>query len=207
MTEIIRRADRKIPLYEEVASRISYLIEEETFRPGDKVPSIRSLSSQFNVSINTIKQAYAYLEDRRLIEARPQSGYFVCARLPDVPVAPQISRREISPTEVSLGDLSRMILRDTLNPELLQLGISAPGIDSLPVEKLNRMISSELRRCPAQSVEYAVPPGNLRLRTQIARRMLQAGCALRPDEIVTTTAGRLRIGGCQPKTQIPFNGL
>lgn len=187
MTEIIENVERKVPLYEEVANRITYLIEEGTFRPGDRVPSIRSLSQQFGVSINTIKQAYAFLEDRRLIEARPQSGYFVRARLPEVPVDPQIFKREISPTEVSLGDLSRMIMRDTLNPDLLQLGISAPGFESLPVEKLNRMISSELRRRPAQSVEYAVPPGNLRLRIQIAKRMLLAGCALRPDEIVTTT--------------------
>ena len=57
----------------------------------------------------------------------------------------------------------------------------------LPVEKLNRMIASELRRRPEQSIEYAVPPGNSRFRTQIAKHMLLAGCALRPDEIVTTT--------------------
>ena len=187
MTETIENAGRRTPLYESVANRISYLVEEGTFRPGDKVPSIRSLSQQFGVSINTIKQAYAYLEDRRVVEARPQSGYFVCARLPEVPVAPQVSKREISPTEVSLGDLSQMILRDTMNPDLLQLGISAPAMDMLPIEKLNRMISSELRRKPEQSMEYAVPPGNKRLRTQVAKRMLLAGCTLRPDEIVTTT--------------------
>lgn len=178
---------KKITLYEDVANRIAYLIEKGTFRPGDKIPSIRSLSQQFSVSINTIKQAYAVLEDRRLIEARPQSGYFVCARLPEIPVDPEILKREISPTEVSLGDLSRMILRDSMNPDLLQLGISTPGLDMLPVEKLNRMLASETRRRPEQSVEYAMPPGNSRFRTQIAKRMLLAGCALRPDEIVTTT--------------------
>ncbi|PLX98829.1 MAG: GntR family transcriptional regulator [Desulfuromonas sp.] len=187
MSEINSDAERKVPLYENVANRISYLIEQGTFRPGDKVPSIRNLSQQFGVSINTTKQAYAYLEDRRLIEARPQSGYFVSARLPDVPVDPQILKREISPTEVSLGDLSRMILRDSMNSELLQLGISSPGYDMLPIDKLNRMIASELRRRPEQAVEYSVPPGNSRLRTQIAKRMLLAGCALRPDDIVTTT--------------------
>lgn len=187
MSESNSDAERKVPLYENVANRISYLIEQGTFRPGDKVPSIRNLSQQFGVSINTTKQAYAYLEDRRLIEARPQSGYFVSARLPDVPVDPQILKREISPTEVSLGDLSRMILRDSMNSELLQLGISSPGYDMLPIDKLNRMIASELRRRPEQAVEYSVPPGNSRLRTQIAKRMLLAGCALRPDDIVTTT--------------------
>ena len=64
--------NEKMSLYESVAQRISYLIDEGTFRPGDRIPSIRNLSQQFGVSINTIKQSYAFMEDRRLIEARPQ---------------------------------------------------------------------------------------------------------------------------------------
>ena len=179
--------NEKMPLYESVAQRISYLIDEGTFRPGDRIPSIRSLSQQFGVSINTIKQSYAFMEDRRLIEARPQSGYFVCARLPEVPIDPQISDFAISPTEVSIDRLTQRIIRDGMNPDLLQFGMSLPDPDSLPIERLSRMMSSELRRNPVQSIEYAIPPGNLRLRTQIAKRMLKAGCMLRPDEIVITT--------------------
>ena len=73
------------PLYEQVAGQIAGLIEEGTFRSGERVPSIRKLSSQLQVSLNTVKEAYALLEDRRLIEARPQSGYYVRARLPEIP--------------------------------------------------------------------------------------------------------------------------
>ncbi|HXV21221.1 MAG TPA: PLP-dependent aminotransferase family protein, partial [Desulfuromonadales bacterium] len=187
MKMIVGKDHGKLPLYEEVAARIASLVEEGIFRPGEKVPSIRGLSQQQGVSLNTVKQAYAFLEDRRLIEARPQSGYFVCARLPELPVEPPITRREISPTEVSLGDLSRMILRDAMRPELLQLGVSLPDPESLPIERLSRMMHSEIRRRPAQSIEYAIPPGNERLRTQIAKHMLLAGCVLKPDEIVITT--------------------
>ena len=58
-------------LYEQVAREISGLIEQGTFRAGDRIPSIRQLSRRFDVSINTVMQAYTLLEDRRLIEARP----------------------------------------------------------------------------------------------------------------------------------------
>src|SRR6185369_17223273 len=61
-------------LYEQVALEISGLIEQGTFRAGDRVPSIRQVSRRFDVSINTVMQAYTMLEDQRLIEARPQSG-------------------------------------------------------------------------------------------------------------------------------------
>ncbi|MGH8641384.1 MAG: GntR family transcriptional regulator, partial [Burkholderiales bacterium] len=64
-------------LYESVASEISTLINSGTLEPGDRVPSVRRLSQQKRVSISTVLQAYAVLENRGLIEARPQSGYYV----------------------------------------------------------------------------------------------------------------------------------
>ena len=67
-------------LYKRVALRISELVEHGTLRPGDQVPSIRRCSQQQNVSIATVTQAYRLLEDRGVIESRPQSGYYVRAQ-------------------------------------------------------------------------------------------------------------------------------
>lgn len=175
------------PLYEQVAGRISGLVDEGAFRPGDRVPSIRKLSSQLQVSLNTVKEAYALLEDRRVLEARPQSGYYVCARLPEPPAEPVLDPPALNPTEVSIGRLYRMVMRDSLDPALLQFGIAHPNYDLLPIDKLNRMLSTEARRFRLQSVAYDIPPGCERLRKQVARRMLAAGCTLHPDQIVTTS--------------------
>jgi DNA-binding transcriptional MocR family regulator len=62
---------KKINLYEHVADTIARLINQGTFQPGDRVPSIRALSRQMHVSIATVMEAYRCLEDRELIEARP----------------------------------------------------------------------------------------------------------------------------------------
>ena len=64
-------------LYEAVAARVEWLIENETLRPGDRIPSVRRMHQQLAVSISTVMQAYRVLENRGLIEARPQSGYYV----------------------------------------------------------------------------------------------------------------------------------
>src|SRR5262245_40112437 len=64
-------------LYKQVALRISELVEHGTLRPGERVPSVRRCSEQQNVSIATVMQAYRLLESRGVIEARPQSGYYV----------------------------------------------------------------------------------------------------------------------------------
>jgi DNA-binding transcriptional MocR family regulator len=187
MLETVVRTGLRVPLYEEVAGRIRFLIEQGTLRPGDRVPSIRSLSKQMQVSINTIKEAYSQLEDRRLLEARPQSGYYVRARLPDLPAEPVLDRPALNPSEVSLDRVYQMVMRDLLTPQLLQLGIAIPNPELLPVEKLNRMLTRETRRYATQSVSYDLPPGNLRLRQQVAQRMLLSGCTLGPDQIVTTS--------------------
>jgi len=182
-----QRHSNEQPLYEQVAGQIAGLIDEGTFRPGDRVPSIRNLSRQLQVSLNTVKEAYALLEDRRVIEARPQSGYYVRARLPEIPAEPVLDPPALSPTEVSIGSLYRMVMRDYLNPELIPFGIAHPNNDLLPIDKLNRMLASETRRFRLQSVAYELPPGCERLRKQIAKRRLAAGCTLRPDQIVITS--------------------
>jgi DNA-binding transcriptional MocR family regulator len=187
MIDISVRQGEKIPLYEEVAGKINYLIEQGTLRPGDRVPSIRNLSKQLQVSINTVKEAYNLLEDRRLLEARPQSGYYVRARLPELPAEPVVDRPAINPCEVSLSSIYQVVMRDLLDPKLLQLGIAVPNPELLPIEKLNRMLAREMRRFPTQAVSYSLPPGNLRLRKQIAQRLLLSGCALSPDQIVITS--------------------
>ncbi len=187
MLPTIRNDEDGGPLYGKVAGRISYLIAQGTLRSGDRIPSIRSMSKQMQVSINTVKEAYNQLEDRRLIKARPQSGYYVRARLPELPAEPVVDRPALNPAEVNLSEVYQMVMRDLLNPELLPLGIAIPNPELLPIEKLSRMLTRETRRFAIQSVSYDLPPGNLHLRKQVAQRLLLSGCSLSPEQIVITS--------------------
>ena len=182
-----RKIMEKTHLYKQVADRVVTLVENGTLRPGDRVPSIRELSRQARVSINTIKTAYSYLEDRCMIEARPQSGYYVCARLPEIPKEPQPCPRRLSPLEISSSELVVRINRDVMDPGKVQFGAAIPDPALIPAQKLSRCLGAETRRGYRESTEYSVPPGNRRLRTQIAKRMVKAGCVLNPDEIIITT--------------------
>lgn len=187
MEKIREKTKTKTPLYENVALRLSGLVDDGTFKPGDRVPSIRELSKQFKVSINTVKVAYGHLEDRRVIEARPQSGYYVCARLPEIPDEPVIKKPEINLCDISKGDLVMKIMGDVLDTKKVQFGAAIPDPNLIPSEKLARMLGGEARRYCSESVEYSMPPGSRRLRVQIVKRLIRAGCTLSPDEIVITT--------------------
>jgi DNA-binding transcriptional regulator YhcF (GntR family) len=97
---------RPIPLYETVAEKVVNLVERGTFNPGERIPSIRGLSRQFKVSVNTVKTAYSFLEERRVIEARPQSGYYVSPRLPELPREPDIAKPAFDPRIINASDLA-----------------------------------------------------------------------------------------------------
>ena len=176
-------------LYEKIASSISKLIQEGTYRPGERIPSVRQMSKQQEVSISTVLQAYLELENRGLIEARPQSGYFVRSpefdRLPE----PEPSSPGTDPSHVSLHELMMMILRDTLNPDLIQLGAATPNLELLPTERLNRILSRLARNSGGEAHQYVLPPGLEELRVQIAQRSLSYGCQFSPNDIVITSGG------------------
>jgi len=177
-------------LYKQVALRIAELIEHGTLRPGERIPSVRELSEQEEVSIATVMQAYRVLESRGLIEARPQSGYYVRAKLWSPPPDPSKSQPTRSATRVSVNDLVMEVLKATHSPGLVGFGAAMPSPQLLPTLQLHRTMASVARRHSSLCNSCDIPPGNLNLRTQIARRAMESGCTLSPDEIVTTC-------GCQ----------
>jgi DNA-binding transcriptional MocR family regulator len=177
----------KKPLYRDVAQRITNLVVGGTFRTGDRLPSIREMSHQAQVSINTVKVAYSHLEDQCLIEARPQSGYYVCPRPLELPREPKISPGNIGPQEISSSKLVVRLMRDTLDSQKVQFGAAIPDPSLIPAQKLGRILSVACRNHAPESAGYATSPGNKQLRSQIARWMLKAGCTLNPDELIITT--------------------
>ena len=184
-----------LPLYQQVAARIESMIEGGTFTPGDRVPSVRKLSQQLSVSISTVLEAYRVLEDRQLIEARPQSGYYV--RVPPLrapePATTSSARRPGAP-EVS--DLALRFLHNSQRRDVLPLGAAVPHPDFLPVARLNRLLIQAVRRDPSASQSYDHVAGLEALRIQVGRRALDAGCSLSPEEIVTTSGAQAAVHLC-----------
>lgn len=185
MSETPSDLDR-LTLYESVAERIARLIEGGTFRTGDRLPSVRALSREFGVSITTVMDAYRLLENRGLIEARPQSGHYVRVRLHRILPEPDKSNPECQPTPVTLGEVALALARDSGNEEFYQFGAAVPNPALLPVEALNRALGAAARRAKGRSLVYEFAPGSRILRAEIARRALTAGVTLSPEDILIT---------------------
>ncbi len=183
-------------LYKQLAVRISELIEHGTLRAGERVPSVRKCSEQQSVSIATVMQAYRLLEDQGVIEARPQSGYYVRARCWTPPPEPDISRSALRPINVKLNELVMEVVKASRDASLVRLGAALPSLELFPVKELNRTMASAARRAPVAAHSYDVPPGNRALRVQLARRAIEAGCTLSPDDIITTVGATEALNLC-----------
>ncbi|WP_435922572.1 PLP-dependent aminotransferase family protein [Paenibacillus sp. DYY-L-2] len=63
--------------YLSILSDMELKINEEHYRPGQKLPSVRDAAKRYGCSVSTIVRAYAELEKRHAIYSISQSGYYV----------------------------------------------------------------------------------------------------------------------------------
>jgi DNA-binding transcriptional MocR family regulator len=173
-------------LYERVADDLERLVDRGALKAGERLPSVRRLSKRERVSVSTVLQAYALLESRGVVETRPQSGHYVRrSRLEQLP-EPRAPRVSATATRVSVQHLVAEVYRAARDPDIVPLGAATPSPLLLPTERINRALAQVARTSGGVGVAYDTPPGCLALRRQIARRAVDAGCALTPDEIITT---------------------
>src|SRR5687768_15946502 len=182
-------------LYQQVAEEIHGLIRAGTLRAGERVPSVRRLSRQQGVSVSTVLQAYQRLEDIGVIEARPQSGYYVRRQRHAVeePAASRPPRRALN---VEVNELADAMLAHANNPAFVAFGSGCPSPELFPLERVRRVLSSIARRDREALGRYGLPPGTERLRRAVARRALDWGCRADYRELVTTTGCMEAINLC-----------
>ena len=65
------------PIYEQVKFGLRRLILSGAMQPGERLPSVRELSSQLAVNPNTVQRAYRELEAEGYIDSVAGKGSFV----------------------------------------------------------------------------------------------------------------------------------
>ncbi|WP_455384357.1 aminotransferase-like domain-containing protein [Acidihalobacter prosperus] len=177
-------------LYEAVAAELESRIENGSYRPGDRLPGVRRLSTQFQVSISTAVEACRLLEDRGRLEVRPRSGYYVRAAPVQPRHEPSVSQPPDEPHAVTGQHLVLQIARAANDPGNVQLAAAVPDVSFLPIAAVNRAMAEVARKHVAEGSRYEFPPGNPALRQQIARRMADLRCAVGPEDIIVTSGAQ-----------------
>jgi DNA-binding transcriptional MocR family regulator len=173
-------------LYLHIADNIEKQIMDNVLNIGDKLPSVRFLSEQHNISVSTVLQAYYHLEGKGLIESRPQSGYYVKFNPSRFPQKIEKSNPSQTVKAKNVEAIIAEVYDDFVMPGILRFSLSVPAPDIWPHAKLNKAMIQAIRDLPANGTAYDSLQGNNSLRRQVARWSAQWGGNVHADEIVTT---------------------
>lgn len=182
--------------YEQLAEELGGLIAAGTLRPGERLPSVRRLSEEQRLSVSTVVQALRRLEDRGLVEARPQSGFFVRHR--GLPCS-EPSARTTPDSAVAVDVTQRLgqVLQASMQPGVAPLAAALPAPSLLPIAALHRLYGGVARRHPdllaGSSHAFMDAPALVR---QLVRRSLAWGGPLDAAEIVITNSCTEALGLC-----------
>ena len=157
-------------LYQRIAHQLAEDIRRGVYRPGERVPSVRKMSMQLNVSHATVLQAYANLEDQGMIRARPQSGFYVHHTPALTAPTPDIAQVE-RPTLVTRSSIINQVLSESRRDGLIPLGAAVPHVDYLPARALHQQLAKVTRFQSQRAFSYMFSPGYEPLRRQVAIRM------------------------------------
>lgn len=64
-------------IFQQIADTLSHRILEGKLKAGDRIPSVRDLSEEFEVNRNTLLRTYSLLSDAGIIDNKRGVGFFV----------------------------------------------------------------------------------------------------------------------------------
>ncbi|WJF91680.1 PLP-dependent aminotransferase family protein [Paraburkholderia bonniea] len=174
-----------LTLVEQLVQWARRRIEERVFRPGMRMPSIRTLALDKGVSRFTVVEAYERLVAQGYLDSRRGSGFFVRERLSaPAPGEPrQVADATGASDTLDVVWLLRNMLQTSTRPE------KGPGLGYLPSRWLDgELITGALRtlgrQSGAQLLGFGTPQGFLPLRQQLQTRLEEREIGASAEQIV-----------------------
>lgn len=178
------------PLYQRLAAHYRSAIHAGSLVPGDRMPSLRGLMRQHDISLSTAMQLSRHLESEGWLEARPRSGYFVRRPLRSTLAAVTEPRMNVTPDPAQYvgihARVSDFIARGRLHMVKTNLAVARCAPDLYPAEALKQAALRVLRKRPQLLVSASSPKGNPEFRAVLAKRSLALGMTLSPDDVQIT---------------------
>lgn len=172
--------DHEAPIYLQLYRRYRDAIIAGKLRPGERVPSVRSLASELNLARGTVEMAYQMLTGEGYFLTRGPAGTIVSPHLENlrkpapVTVPGSVARSRSQPKAVVTGA-----------PRPLQLGL--PALDAFPRKTWIRLAGRTLRGLDAAAMTYPDPAGYEPLRRAIAAYLgISRGIACTHDQVFIT---------------------
>ncbi|HEX3953443.1 MAG TPA: PLP-dependent aminotransferase family protein [Stellaceae bacterium] len=174
-----------VPLFRQIYDRTRGAIAAGRLRPGDRLPSARSLAAQLGAARGTIEAAYAMLAGEGWIVARGAAGTVV---------APQLDANSAAASRPAdwLPQAAPSTAADHA-PRPFRMGL--PALDAFPRKLWARLVAREARGLHGGGLSYPDPAGDAGLREAIAAYLaISRGISCAPSQIFVTAGYQGALG-------------
>ncbi len=188
------------PMYHQLSDWFRRAIIDGQLRPGQRVPSSRSLAGDLKISRIPVLSAYEQLYAEGYLETFVGAGTCVARSIPDDTLKPAGAKVQSAPREILEPRAPRRIsrraalIRTPAQSWLDNLGafrVGVPALDQFPVGVWSKLVNRHTRKPPIDSMVYGDPMGYLPFREAIAE-YLSTARAVRCDasQILVTTGSQ-----------------
>lgn len=170
--------------YRQIAEQIKQAIHDGTLVPDSRLPSVRTLATQYSVSLTTALKTLRSLEDERYAVARPKSGFFVTPLNGSQRDFPEVAEqsKQIAPLDEQTELHLAMVGTDCR----IRLDLANGASSLYPVKKIGLLIRQMGYTKPFLLSDTVKGTGYMPLKTGIARRAIEYGCNINPGDILIT---------------------
>lgn len=99
----------KDSIFEQIKTQIIRFVELGVLKPGDKLPSVRSLAQDLGINPNTVQRAYALLEEEGIVYTLNKKGAFVSGKEVSAPVKANEMLENLKSRGISKEELLKLI--------------------------------------------------------------------------------------------------
>ncbi|CAM4380163.1 PLP-dependent aminotransferase family protein [Acinetobacter pragensis] len=167
-----------------LAQNLRQMIENEVWKPHEKLPSLREQTQLSGLSLITVLNAYQTLEAQGLVYAKNKSGFYVAERSRQKPsYNAEVSLKKA----VQINSAVFHYLKSIQAEDILPFGSAFPNPELLYNQKFMQLLAQHAKRKNSYLNSDSMPPGNLALRKIIANRYILQGMPCTYDDIVITS--------------------
>jgi DNA-binding transcriptional MocR family regulator len=181
------------PKYERLAEAIERAIVGGRLESGERLPAIRALSRQLDVSAATVVAAYTLLRDRGLVSGHVGRGTYVVPRVPPAPPASSrgpLLHPAFQPWRKRALFLSEARLRAD-HPDAIDCARGRPDSRLMPLGPLRRAWHEAIEGSGPEDLQYPVRDAPLpELVAHLIPRLERDGISGHAQQLVVATSAQ-----------------
>jgi GntR family transcriptional regulator/MocR family aminotransferase len=191
-----------VPMYDQLSEWFRRAIMDGRLRPGQRVPSTRSLAKELSISRIPVLSAYEQLYAEGYLETFVGAGTCVARAIPGEALippqrTPQPKKPQSAPRRISQRVATLKTAPQTWADNQGAFRIGLPALDHFPSTAWSKLIHRHARNPPIGHMVYGSPMGYLPLREAIAE-YLSTVRAVRCDasQVLITTGSQQGLQIC-----------